>query len=157
VNDLPYERRRDDILLSTDRARLDVDLVHRVLSASYWAAGIGRDVVERSIAGSIAFGLFEGERQVGFARVITDLATYAYLADVFVVEECRGRGLGDWLVESILLHPQLQGLRRFSLITRDAAPLYARHGFSAPAAPLGYMEIVNRDVYLSRGNKGMRE
>jgi GNAT superfamily N-acetyltransferase len=150
VNDLPYERRRDDTLVSTDRSRLDIDLVHRVLSATYWAAGIPRDLVERSIAGSIAFGLFEGERQVGFARVITDLATYAYLADVFVLEDCRGRGLGHWLVESILLHPQLQGLRRFSLFTRDAAPLYARHGFSTPAAPLGYMEIVNRDVYVKR-------
>ena len=150
MNDLPYERRRDDTLVSTDRSRLDVDLVHRILSATYWAAGIPRDVVERSITGSIAFGLFEGQHQVGFARVITDLATYAYLADVFVLEECRGRGLGDWLVESILLHPQLQGLRRFSLFTRDAAPLYERHGFSAPTIPLGYMEIVNRDVYVKR-------
>jgi GNAT superfamily N-acetyltransferase len=150
VNDVPFERRRADAVVSTDRSRLDVDLVHRVLSATYWAAGIPRDVVERSIAGSVAFGLFEDERQVGFARVVTDLATYAYLADVFVIEECRGRGLGDWLVESILQHPQLQGLRRFSLITRDAAPLYARHGFSAPVSPSGYMEIVNREVYVKQ-------
>ncbi|HEX7980143.1 MAG TPA: GNAT family N-acetyltransferase [Gemmatimonadaceae bacterium] len=148
MNDAPYERRRAGTEVSTDRSRLDVDLVHRILSATYWAAAIPRDVVERSIAGSIAFGLFEEGRQVGFARVISDLATYAYLADVFVLEEYRGRGLGDWLVESILLHPQLQGLRRFALITRDAAPLYARHGFSAPASPSGYMEIVNREVYL---------
>jgi GNAT superfamily N-acetyltransferase len=148
VNDLLYERRRAGILVSTDRARLDVDLVHRVLSATYWAKGIPRDVVERSIAGSIAFGLYEEGRQVGFARVVTDLATYAYLADVFVVEECRGRGLGDWLVESIRLHPQLQGLRRFALITRDAGPLYVRHGFSVPASPSGYMEIVDREVYV---------
>ena len=122
--------------------------MHRVLSGTYWAAGIPRDVVERAIAGSIAFGLFERARQVGFARVVTDLATYAYLADVFIVEDCRGRGLGDWLVESILMHPQLQGLRRVALITRDAAPLYARHGFSPPPTSFGYMEIVNRDVYL---------
>ena len=94
--------------------------------------------------------MFEEERQVGFARVVTDLATYAYLADVFVVEECRGRGLGDWLVESIRMHPQLQGLRRFALITRDAHSLYARHGFSASANPAGYMEIVTRDVYERR-------
>jgi GNAT superfamily N-acetyltransferase len=147
VNDLPYERRRADAVVSTDRSRLDVELVHRVLSATYWAAGIPRDVVERSIGGSIAFGLFEGGRQVGFARVVTDLATFAYLADVFVIEEFRGRGLGDWLVESILLHPQLQGLRRIALITRDAAPLYERHGFAQPPSPFGYMEIVNRDVY----------
>jgi len=150
VNDVPYERRHAGTVVSTDRSRLDVDLVHRVLSGTYWAKDIPRDVVERSIAGSIAFGLFEEDRQVGFARVITDLATYAYLSDVFVLEECRGRGLGDWLVESILLHPQLQGLRRFALITRDAGPLYARHGFSAPASPSGYMEIVDRDVYAKR-------
>jgi len=152
VNDVPYERRRAGTVVSTDRSRLDVDLVHRVLAATYWAKGIPRETVERSIAGSIAFGLFEEGRQVGFARVVTDLATYAYLADVFVVEECRGRGLGDWLVESIRLHPQLQGLRRFALITRDAAPLYARHGFSAPASPSGYMEIVDRDVYARLGS-----
>ncbi len=147
MNDISWERRRAGTVVSTDRSRLDVDLVHRVLSATYWAKDIPRDIVERSIAGSIAFGLFEADRQVGFARVITDLATYAYLADVFVVEECRGRGLGDWLVESIRLHPQLQRLRRFALITRDAGPLYARHGFSV-ASPPGYMEIVNRDVYV---------
>jgi len=150
VNDVPFERRRGGAVVSTDRSRLDVDLVHRILSTTYWATGIPREIVERSIAGSIAFGLFEQDRQVGFARVVTDLATYAYLADVFIVEECRGRGLGDWLVESILLHPQLQGLRRFALITRDAAPLYARHGFATPEGPLGYMEIVDRDVYVKR-------
>ena len=150
MNDAIYERRRGDLLLSTDRARLDVDLIHRVLAATYWASGIPRDVVVRAIAGSIAFGLYESGQQVGFARVITDMATYAYLADVFIVEECRGRGLGDWLVESIRLHPQLQGLRRFALITRDAGPLYARHGFIAPTEPSGYMEIVDREVYGKR-------
>ena len=147
MNDPLYERRRDDLLVSTGRSRLDVDLIHRVLSATYWASGIPRDVVVRSIDGSIAFGLYEGDRQVGFARVITDMATYAYLADVFIVEERRGRGLGDWLVESVLLHPRLQGLRRFALMTRDAGPLYARHGFAAPETVGGYMEIVDREVY----------
>ena len=147
MHDEIYERRAGDLFVSTDRARLDVDLIHRELSNSYWATGIPRDVVVRSIAGSIAFGLYEAGRQVGFARVVTDLATYAYLADVFVVEERRRRGLGDWLVESILAHPRLQGLRRFALITRDAGPLYERHGFTAPAGPSGYMERVDRDVY----------
>jgi GNAT superfamily N-acetyltransferase len=148
VNDLPYER--DGIaLVSTDRSRIDVDLVHRVLAGTYWAVGIPRDVVERSIENSIAFGMYENERQVGFARVVTDLATYGYLADVFVVEECRGHGLGEWLVESIMLHPQLRGLRRFALFTRDAASLYARHGFRSPEHVGGYMEIVNRDVYTA--------
>ena len=147
MNDAIYERRRGHLLLSTDRARLDVDQIHRLLATTYWAQGIPRDVVARAIAGSISFGLFDRGQLVGFARVISDLATYAYLADVFVVESHRGRGLGDWLVESILLHPQLQGLRRFALITRDAGPLYARHGFAAPAEPSGYMEIVDREVY----------
>ena len=147
MNDAIYERRRGHLLLSTDRARLDVDQIHRLLATTYWAQGIPRDVVARAIAGSISFGLYEKGRLVGFARVVSDLATYAYLADVFVVEACRGRGLGDWLVESIRLHPQLQGLRRFALVTRDAGPLYARHGFVVPAEPSGYMEIVDRAVY----------
>lgn len=147
MNDEIYERRRGDLFLSTDRARLDLDLVHRELSGTYWASGIPREVVTRSIAGSIAFGLYDADRQVGFARVITDLATYAYLADVFIVGDRRRRGLGDWLVESILRHPQLQGLRRVALITRDAGPLYERHGFTSPARPFGYMEIVDREIY----------
>ena len=150
MNDAIYERRREDLLVSTDRARLDVDQIHRVLASTYWADGIPREVVARAIAGSISFGLYERGELVGFARVISDLATYAYLADVFVVEAQRGRGLGDWLVESILRHPQLQGLRRFALITRDAGPLYARHGFVAPGEPSGYMEIVDREVYRRR-------
>ena len=150
MNDAIFERRRGDLLVSTDRARLDVDLIHRVLAGTYWASGIPRDLVVRAIAGSITFGLYERDRQVGFARVVSDMATYAYLADVFVVEECRGSGLGDWLVEGIRLHPQLQGLRRFALITRDAGPLYARHGFTAPSEPSGYMEIVDREVYGKR-------
>jgi GNAT superfamily N-acetyltransferase len=150
VNDEIFERRRGDLVVSTDRRRLDVDLIHRVLASTYWANGIPRDVVVRAIAGSIAFGLYENGQLVGFARVVSDLATYAYLADVFVVEARRGHGLGDWLVESILLHPQLQGLRRFALVTRDAASLYARHGFSTPAEPSGYMERVDRDVYRRR-------
>jgi N-acetylglutamate synthase-like GNAT family acetyltransferase len=147
VNDPIYERRRGDVLVSTDRSRLDVDLMHRLLSSTYWASGMPRETLERAIGGSITFGVYEGGRQVGCARVITDMATYAYLSDVLIVEEARGRGLGDWLVESIRLHPSLQGLRRFALMTRDAASLYARHGFSSPSGGGGYMEIVDRDVY----------
>jgi len=150
VNDVPYERTRGRLVASTERTRLDVDLVHRLLGGTYWAAGIPREVVARSIENSLAFGLYEGESQLGFARVVSDLATYGYLADVVVAEERRGQGLGDWLVESIVLHPQLQGLRRFALFTRVAASLYSRHGFRAPDAPSGYMEIVRRDVYGAR-------
>jgi GNAT superfamily N-acetyltransferase len=150
VSDAAYERARDDVVVSTDRARLDVDLVHSVLASTYWAANIPREVLLRSIENSLAFGIYESGRQVGFARVITDLATYAYLCDVFIVEDCRGRGLGDWLVESILRHPQLQGLRRFALFTRDASSLYERHGFAKLDGPTGYMEILNRGVYATR-------
>jgi hypothetical protein len=99
VNDVAYERVRGDVLVSTDRSRLDIDLVHTVLGSTYWAANIPREVVVRSIENSLAFGIYEGGRQVGFARVITDLATYGYLADVFIVEECRGPGHGEWVVE----------------------------------------------------------
>ena len=121
-----------------------------MLCSTYWAANIPREVLVRAIDNSLAFGIYERGRQVGFARVITDLATYGYLSDVFIVEDCRGRGLGDWLVESIMCHPRLQGLRRFALFTRDAAPLYARHGFTKLEGPTGYMEILNHDVYAAR-------
>ncbi|MEO6528917.1 MAG: GNAT family N-acetyltransferase [Gemmatimonadaceae bacterium] len=147
MNDVPFDRARGDVIISTDRTRLDVDLVHTVLAGTYWAANIPREVVVRSIDNSLAFGIYEARRQVGFARVITDLATYAYLSDVFIIEERRGRGLGKLLVESIVLHPQLQGLRRFALFTRDAAALYERHGFATPVSPSGYMEILNRGAY----------
>jgi GNAT superfamily N-acetyltransferase len=138
---------RDEIIITSDPAAVDLDSVHAYLRTSYWSEEIPRETVARAIANSIPFSVKEGARQVGFARVVTDLATFAYLADVFVVEAHRRRGLGDWLVESILLHPRLQNLRRFALITRDAGALYERHGFTAPSEPSGYMEIVDREVY----------
>ncbi|HET8645473.1 MAG TPA: GNAT family N-acetyltransferase [Vicinamibacteria bacterium] len=147
----PFERRREGYLLSTDPRRLDVARVHAWLAASYWAAGIPRDVVERSIAGSLCFGVYEeggAGTQVAFARAITDGATYAYLADVVVEESQRGRGLGVWLMECIGAHPDLQGLRRWSLVTRDAHALYARFGFGGLASPERYMEKVDTEVYL---------
>ena len=105
------EWRRDQFTISTDPGKLDREMVHRFLASSYWAKGIPRDVVDRSIEGSLSFGLYERDLQVGFARVITDRATYAYLADVFVLESHRGHGLALWLMESILAHPELRGLR----------------------------------------------
>jgi GNAT superfamily N-acetyltransferase len=141
------ERRQDGFTISTEPGRLDVDAIHSFLAASYWAAGIPREVVERSIRGSLCFGLYEGERQVGFARVITDRATYAYLADVFVLESHRGRGLARWLMAVIVEHPDLQGLRRWSLVTRDAHGLYALFGFAGLASPETYMEKMDKDVY----------
>jgi N-acetylglutamate synthase-like GNAT family acetyltransferase len=147
VNDAIFERRRGDLLVSTDRARLDIDLIHRVLATTYWASGIPRDVVARAIAGSIAFGLYENGQLVGFARVISDLATYAYLADVFVVEPWRDSGIGQRLVERIQAHPDLQGLRRWMLVTRSAQSLYRRCGFTEPPPLYSVMERVDGEVY----------
>jgi GNAT superfamily N-acetyltransferase len=131
----PYE-------LSTDPARLARSLIHRFLrDESYWAAGVPRDVVDRAIENSICFGVYHEGDQVGFARVVTDRAAIAYLADVFVLEAHRGRGLGKWLLEAVTAHPELQGLRRFFLGTADAHPLYERFGFRPLAQPERMMEI----------------
>ena len=136
-------------VISTDRARLDVVLIHGVLAASYWSAGIPIDVVRRAIAGSLAFGVYAaGGGQVGFARIVTDRATFAYLADVFVVEAERGRGLSKWLMSVIVAHPDLQGLRRWLLGTRDAHGLYAQFGFAPLRAPERFMERHDPEVYV---------
>ena len=132
--------RRDGYLISTDRSRLDLKVIHGYLRGSYWAAGVPEDVVRRSIENSLCFGLYRGEEQAGFARVVTDRATFAYLADVFVLEEHRGRGIGKWLVEVIISHPDLQGLRRWMLATRDAHELYRRYEFAELARPEIFME-----------------
>jgi GNAT superfamily N-acetyltransferase len=138
---------RDGYCITTDPDRLDVDAVHAYLIRSYWAAGIPREIVTRAMRGSLCFGLFQGTEQVGFARVITDRATFAYLCDVYVLEQHRGRGLGKWLIGAIVAHPELLGLRRFVLATRDAHGLYAQHGFEPLARPEIFMEIVRPDVY----------
>jgi GNAT superfamily N-acetyltransferase len=139
--------RQGGYLVSTDAARLDVGVIHGFLRESYWARGVPREVVERSLRGSVCFGLYEWERQVGFARVISDGATFAYLADVFVLPGHRGRGLAAWLMECVMAHPDLQGLRRFLLFTRDAHRLYARYGFEALDRPELAMSIYRPDVY----------
>jgi GNAT superfamily N-acetyltransferase len=141
------EERRGRFTISTDPARLDRARIQEFLSTSYWAPGIPREVVDRSIEGSLCFGLYAGAAQVGFARLITDAATFAYVADVFVLEPYRGQGLGLWLMETIRAHPRLQGLRRWSLVTRDAHALYRRVGFVDVENPARWMEIVDRDVY----------
>src|SRR5262249_18708937 len=112
--------RKDEFEISTDPSRINVAAVHVFLASSYWASGVPLPVVERSIRNSICFGIYRGDQQAGFARVVTDRATFAYLADVFVLESFRGRGLAKWLMECIVAHPDLQGLRRWSLATRDA-------------------------------------
>lgn len=124
-----------DIDISCDRDRLDVALIHEFLRTSYWAAGRSREIVERSIANSLCFGAYSGGKQIAFARVITDRAVFAYLADVFVVPELRGRGVAKALMAAILAHPELQGLRTFLLGTRDAHGLYARFGFGPVPEP----------------------
>jgi GNAT superfamily N-acetyltransferase len=152
TNDPPWSRRRGDFLISTDRALLDVAAAYDFLARhSYWAAGIPLDVLQRAIAGSLCFGLFDGGRQVGFARAVTDGATFAYLGDVYVLESHRGRGLSKWLMEGVLAHPALQGLRRVVLVTRDAHGLYDRFGFTPLADPRRYMEIWDPDVYKKPG------
>ena len=134
-------RRDDGYEVSTDPDRLDLDAIHGVLVTAYWSPGIAREIVERAIANSIPFGLYAPDTsQAGFARVVTDRATFAYLADVFVVDEHRGRGLGVWLVERVLAHPDLQGLRRFHLGTADAHGLYARFGFAPHPHPEWFLD-----------------
>lgn len=134
--------------INTDPEKLDVRIVHDYLSNhSYWAAGIPLEIVERSIRNSLCFGLYHEERQIGFARVITDYATFAYLADVFVLEPYRGRGLSKRLMKSILAHPDLQGLRRWMLATADAHGLYGQFAFTLIAIPERWMEKHNPEVY----------
>lgn len=166
------ELRRGEFLISTDPARLDLDLIHHFLTNSYWAKGVPKETVSRSIQHSLCFGIYDctgasshasrtrdvahptnEQVQVGFARVVSDFATIAYLGDVFVLESHRARGLGKWMVECITRHPALQGLRRWILLTRDAHELYAKFGFTPLRAPERYMELHRPDVYEVRGTK----
>ena len=134
--------------VSADATRLNLDVIHCYLTQSYWSPGISHQVVERAVANSLCFGVYAGDgSQVGFARLITDRATYAYLADVFVLEAHRGRGLSKLLMEAIVAHPELQNLRRWTLATRDAHQLYARYGFTPVAKPDRLMERHDPDVY----------
>ena len=142
------EHRRGEFLISTDPARLDLDVIHNFLTNCYWARGIPREVVERSIEQALCFGIYDGSgAQVGFARVISDFATIAYVGDVFVLEPHRGRGLSKWLMECITQHPALQNLRRWILTTRDAHGLYAQFGFAPVKSPERYMERHDPNVY----------
>jgi GNAT superfamily N-acetyltransferase len=142
------EYRLGDFLISTDRARLDLNVVHGFLTNCYWAKGIPREVVLRSIEHSLCFGVYDGSgAQIGFARVVSDFATVAYLGDVFVLESHRGRGLSKWLMECVVQHPALQNLRRWILLTRDAHGLYSQFGFTPVKAPERYMEIHRPNVY----------
>lgn len=144
------EHHRGAFSISTDRARLDLDVIHSFLTESYWAREIPHDVVARSIENSLCFGVYRGDEQVGFARVISDYATYAYIADVFILESFRGHGLGKWLIGCIMDHPDLQNLRRWSLVTRDAHELYSQFGFHRLKAPERWMELHDPDTYTRK-------
>ena len=133
--------------ISTDKAELDLQAIQAFLAESYWAWGIPLQQVEKSIQHSFCFGLYEGKKQIGFARVITDYATFGYLGDVYVLENARGLGLGKWLMECVMSHPDLQGFRLWNLATRDAHGLYARHGFRPLENPRNYMEITVQNPY----------
>ena len=140
---------KNHFTITTAQEKLDVEFIHAFLTRSYWAEGIPRDVIKRSIEGALCFGVFENNTQIGFARMITDKATFAYLADVFIIEEYRGRGLSKWLMEVIMSHPSLQGLRRMMLATRDAHGLYEKFGFTALQNVDRWMQKHDPDIYKS--------
>jgi GNAT superfamily N-acetyltransferase len=152
VTSQAFETRRGGFLVSTDPKDLDLDVIHGFLTNCYWAKGIPREVVARSIEHSLCFGIYDSRgTQVGFARVVSDFSTVAYLGDVFVLESHRGRGLSKWMMECIMQHPALQGLRRWILLTRDAHGLYKQFGFAPVKSPERYMELHNPKVYESEG------
>src|SRR5438094_7240209 len=142
-----FEAREGDTLISCDRQKLDVKRIHAFLTRSYWAEGVSLELVERSIENSIPFGVYADGDQVGFARVISDRASYAYLADVYIEEAYRGRGLSKLLMRAVMRHPELQGLRRWILGTRDAHGLYRQFGFTELQRPERWMEKAEPGLY----------
>ncbi len=142
-----WEAHRGEFTITTDPARLDLDAVYAYLARAYWCEGIPRQVVERATRQSLCFSLFEGERQIGMVRVITDYTTFAYLCDVYVLESHQGHGLGTWMMECVVRHPDLQGLRRWHLTTRDAHALYRKVGFVPLSKPERHMELFTPDIY----------
>ncbi|MEP6846658.1 MAG: GNAT family N-acetyltransferase [Panacibacter sp.] len=145
-----YEAVRDQYLISTNKEKLDIDTIYNYISfESYWAQGIPRAVVEKAIAHSLCFGLYEGDKQVGFARLVTDMATFAYLGDVFILQDHRGKGLSKWLMQTIHAHPELQNLRRWWLGTKDAHSLYEQFGWTRITEDVAkrFMQKHNPDVY----------
>ena len=135
------ETHREHLIISTDPARLDLDAVTDMLSRAYWAKGRTREMIARYVQYSLVFGVYDGPRQIGLARIVSDYTTFAWLCDVFIHENYRGRGLGKWLMETVLAHPDLQGLRRILLATRDAHGLYEQFGFKPLDAPEKWMEV----------------
>ncbi|MBN1300144.1 MAG: GNAT family N-acetyltransferase [Melioribacteraceae bacterium] len=135
-----YEFKRKQYLISTNKNKVQIDVIHNFLKTAYWCRNIPEEVIKKSIENSLCYGVYAENKQIGFARVITDYATFAYLADVFILEEYRGYGLSKWLMEVILNHPDLQKIRTFSLKTSDAHKLYEKFGFNKPEHPEKIME-----------------
>jgi len=133
--------------ITSDKSRMSVEAAHAFLTQSYWSSGVPLSIVQKAFDNSLCFAALRGGEQVGFARVVTDKATFAYLADVYVLQAHRGQGLARQIVEAVQRHPELQGLRRFMLATRDAHDLYARFGFTALSVPSSFMELHNANVY----------
>ncbi|MBN9387150.1 MAG: GNAT family N-acetyltransferase [Chloroflexi bacterium] len=137
------EYRKDNFLVSTDPARLDLDAIHAYLTRAYWATGRTKEVITQAVENSLNFGLYDGDKQIGLARVVTDYVLYAYLCDVYVLEEYRGQGLGKWMLGCMMSYPGMRELRLFTLRTRDAHGLYRQLGFTDLAAPDRNMELFN--------------
>ncbi len=146
------EESRGAFTVTTDPARLKVEEIHRYLSASYWAKNRSREAVERSLANSLCFGLYDAGKQIGLARVVSDFATFAYLCDVYVLDAYQGKGLGTWLLQSVMSHPDLQNLRRWLLATRDAHRLYRKSGFTELQSPERWMELFTPHLETREGH-----
>lgn len=142
-----YEVHSGNLSLSSNKSKIDLDFVHKNLSESYWCKNIPKETVAKSITNSIALGLYLDENQIGFCRLITDFATFAYLADVFVTQENQGKGYGKWMMSVILKIPELSGLRRWMLATKDAHSLYLQSGWKPTENPESFMEITRKDIY----------
>ena len=149
-----FEEKKDNYLISTDKTKLDFSLIHDFLcNKSYWAEGIPLETVKTAIENSVCFGVYDGDKQAGFARVITDKSTFGYIGDVFVLDDYRGKGLSKWLMECIMKHPELLGFRRWIILTRDAHEFYKKFGFTPVKKPGNYMENHIPDIYLSNQKK----
>lgn len=143
---------KDEFCISTDKTKLDIDSIHQFLSTkAYWCLNIPKEKVHTSIQNSLCFGVYHHEKQIGFAKVITDFSTIAYLGDVYILEEYRGNGLSKWLIETIMSYPDLQGLRRWILLTSDAHGLYRQFGWTDIADPSKWMEVHTKNIY-SKGS-----
>jgi GNAT superfamily N-acetyltransferase len=142
---------KNNFSISTDKNKLDLNYIHQFLTESYWAEGIPIEIVQRSVEGAMCFGVYDRENQIGFARVITDKATFGYLADVFIDPNYRGKGLSKWLMETIMNHPDLQGFRSWQLATRDAHGLYEKFGFKPLDNPERIMRKAVLDIYKANG------